>query len=497
MSPPTGEPKKPAATALLFLATLLWLLLFRSTLFWLFRVAPALLLLLPLPFLFLAVKAAHKRPFLLRITLREQPLALACALCFSIAAVVFERVFFVHNLTALAFCLGSYSLLRLYLGPRDFRRGLPVLLFLLCLLPLREQLDAYIGFPLRVATASSVQDLFTLFHIPSTSAEAILVLENGVAHVDLPCSGIKSLWTGALFFFAATLILDRKMDLGWLAIFALFFALLIAANATRVSILVLLILCAQQPLVAESLHVPLGALGFLAAATVTLFLLRRTGSKTPRVENEPPGPALTQRSLSFFLGGLTVLCAVSLVPRKNPQAISQPGTLARPSLPQNLELTELPLTDVERGLFFSHGRATASKWRFKKESLSGSLLIVISRSFRAHHAPEVCLSAAGLHIDGIERTHIDSAAFPPFPARILRIADSGQPRLAFYWFQAAGQTTDSLLERTLSELRLSHPTWALVTVLFDSAEGADAVREKAVLSELHQTLATHLGGTPP
>ncbi len=35
-------------------------------------------------------------------------------------------------------------------------------------------------------------------------AKADLIFENGVSQVDLPCSGVKSLWAGAIFYFAAT-----------------------------------------------------------------------------------------------------------------------------------------------------------------------------------------------------------------------------------------------------------------------------------------------------
>ena len=44
----------------------------------------------------------------------------------------------------------------------------------------------------------------------------IIVLENGVAQVDVPCSGLKSLGTGTLFLLAATSMEDRKLGGRWL-----------------------------------------------------------------------------------------------------------------------------------------------------------------------------------------------------------------------------------------------------------------------------------------
>lgn len=50
----------------------------------------------------------------------------------------------------------------------------------------------------------------------SIGLDTILILENGVSQIDLPCSGVKSLWTGLLFLLAATWLERRPLNLRWL-----------------------------------------------------------------------------------------------------------------------------------------------------------------------------------------------------------------------------------------------------------------------------------------
>src|SRR5206468_2976313 len=93
------------------------------------------------------------------------------------------------SLSALLFGLGGYGLLGLYLPRGAFRRGLPPALLLCALLPFGAHANTYAGLAARVLTARIVQDLLAGLHVASLSSQTILVLENGIAHVDAPCSG--------------------------------------------------------------------------------------------------------------------------------------------------------------------------------------------------------------------------------------------------------------------------------------------------------------------
>jgi exosortase O len=430
---------------------------------------------------------------------RREPRALLLAFAAATAALGVQRFVEVHTLSALLFAAGSYALLRLYLPPASWRAGAPLLLLCLFLLPVQGHLDAFVGFPLRVATARCVQDLLALLHIRSTSAETILVLENGVAHVDLPCSGVKSLWSGAIFYFAATWLFQRRMGLTWLASGGAFAIALLCANAMRVFILILLLFVVEKPELAQRLHVPLGMIGFLAACAVAVFLLRRLPARETEAAHSTASSTgfepLPPRALLLFAAGLLGL---SLLQPRGVTRPAMPTQLATPQLPGELALEELALTEGEQSLYFQHGGVLARKWRFTQgdpdKKRTGSLLFVMSRSFRAHHPPEVCLAASGLRVDGMRRVHVGATTATPFTVRLLGI-ESGA-RAAFYWFQSRHQTTDSLLIRTFDDLRPRRRPWMLVAVLFDGPQDAQDATLQALLASLHQSVSTLLQGVP-
>jgi exosortase/archaeosortase family protein len=139
-------------------------------------------------------------------------------------------------------------------------------------------METFLGYPVRLATAAIVRDGFSALGVSSLGVETILVFENGVSQVDLPCSGVKSLWAGGLFLLAATWIDRRQINLRWLAAALGFTIFLLAANLARVGLLVGIGEVAGWRLAAELLHVPLGVLGFAAACAAALLLLRWTGS---------------------------------------------------------------------------------------------------------------------------------------------------------------------------------------------------------------------------
>ena len=105
-----------------------------------------------------------------------------------------------HVVVALLACLGACALAPL-LFP-SLTRG-PFWLYALlslCLVPSQFHLDALFGFRLRLWTAELIARQLPLFGVPVQSAASLLVLETGAVHIDLPCSGLRSLWTGLLFF---------------------------------------------------------------------------------------------------------------------------------------------------------------------------------------------------------------------------------------------------------------------------------------------------------
>ena len=214
------------------------------------------------------------------------------------------------------FLLGSYGLLGLWLAPAVWRRGLPVGIAIACLLPFGVQFSTGIGAPARILTAHIVEWILHQWQISAISAGDVIVLDTGVAYVDLPCSGLKSMWTGTLFLLAATWLEGRQIGLLWLGVGLVNLGLLAIANTGRVLILTTLIHVLHQSAWAEILHVPLGLIGFVMASLLTWGLLRFVPNKaahsgiSDRIDRVAMG--LNWRSLGALAGLLLVLAIVPM-----------------------------------------------------------------------------------------------------------------------------------------------------------------------------------------
>ncbi len=134
------------------------------------------------------------------------------------------------------------------------------------------------------------------------------MLENSIAQIDLPCSGLKSLWTGTLFLLAATWLENRLLRFRWLLVCLTNILLLIAANTGRILLLVLISNVCDRPDLGHILHVPLGLVGFITAGLVSWLLLQtvpRHQDKTPTGSKLKPAPLsrklppLTQQIILF------------------------------------------------------------------------------------------------------------------------------------------------------------------------------------------------------
>jgi exosortase O len=469
-----------------------WLALSRHTLGWLLRrlAAPDARtngILLAAAVLILVIRA---RPALhLRGLAQVQPRAhlLPLALLVLCALAQAARIWLLGSnlLASIAFAVGTYGLLGLYLPPLRWRRGFVAVLAVVALLPFGPHLDAFLGFPARIATAHLVQKVLAAFGVWVQSAEDIVILENGVAGIDLPCSGVKGLWVGALFFLVLTWLERRALGGRWLLAGLAVLTALVTANFLRVLLLVVIGFACRQPALAALVHLPLGVFGFVAACGVAVLALLRL----PAHGQEQRASAATTRPLGFgllpLLALLLCLAGRSVPDDTRARAVGP----AEMHLPQAWRITALPLEHEEAGLFTHHGVQQAGKWRFQAGTAAGTLLVVVADSFRAHHAPEICLAGAGHRIDGVRRAALRLGR----PLHIIDI--DGHRATAATWFQSARTTTDSLMRRTLAELLDGEQRWALVSVLFDGPTGLDA-STRSLLEDLHAAVATSLASSP-
>lgn len=475
------------------LLVLLWLWLFRPALAYLhiiftqedFRTNQLVLL----GILLLLVSQFYRRRWRPRPWALPQwrPGPLALLLTTAVLFLLAERYLAINMLTAVLFGLSGYALLGLWLPPTTWRAGLPAALLLIGALPFGAHLQTFVGYPLRLATAALVRDGLHLAGFGSVGVDTILVFENGISKIDLPCSGIQSLWTGLLFLLAATWLEQKRLGWRWglTSIWLIF--LLILTNLLRVAILVTVGEVLGWRLLAEMLHVPLGVLGFVVACAAALYGLR---TFVPTWTQPPPPPAALNRRpvwLSLLLAGTLVGLSMLYAPRPATGLSGSPQSFA---FPADLLLTPEPLKPDEQAWLEKDGADTAVRYRFDWRGHTGSMILITSRTWRAHHRPERCFEVYGLTLHD-SRPHLVT---PTQPVRYVLLGDTAaEPRVsAAYWFQSTTQTTDDYATRIWADVQPQRETWVLVSILFDTHLPAHHPDAEALYTALHTTVDTGL-----
>ncbi len=415
--------------------------------------------------------------------------ALGMALGSAVLYLLVERFLDINTLSATLFGLGSYGLLGLWMNPERWRKGLPAALLLVGALPFGDHIQTFIGYPVRILTASIVKDGLSAVGVHSINLDTILVFENGISKVDLPCSGVKSLWTGALFFLAATWINRRPINLRWILAGVAFALALLAANLLRVAVLVTVGEVAGWRLLAEMLHVPLGVIGFAGACLLGLALLRKTGQwqVLPRPVEANPPELDRPRWLTPLLGGLLV--GMALLYSARPETVfAQPQETWR--FPPDLATKDWPLTEGELAWLEQSDIQDVERMRFEWRGMTGSVLMVSSTNWRAHHRPERCFEVYGLSASETRTALVAQ----DFPIRLLTLGNQDNPALlsAAYWLQSQGRVTDDYATRIWDDLTPQRKKWVLVTVLFDTPLDSESEDTRALYAALREAVLENL-----
>lgn len=478
--PTTTNRKGVVGTCLIIIA---WLYLNIRSLQWLFQSLGETsinLILIGLVLTALLVQVVRYRQQLeFSTTLRIRLYPLLLMLGSAVSAIALQRFLDILQLSAILFVLGTYGLCGLLLSPTVWRKGLPAAALVACILPLGAQAGTGLGFPVRVLTARIVEHLLSAWHVAAVSSYDIIVLENGIAHVALPCSGLRSLWTGTIFLLATTWLENRQIGMRWFLICGINLLLQVVANIVRVTILVV-ITHLQQPAFAQVLHLPLGLLGFICACAVSWAMLQtvpKHSSPTLAATPAVPTPLFSTYLLLFFL------ITLALIPQV-PQSQAKPLSIAS-LLPPTI-VRQVPLTTAEQNLF--NMGAIAQKQRFVFNSVTGSMLLVSSTSWKAFHPPELCFVGNGLKVDRTDRTWLT----PQIQGRWLSLQDGKLS--ATYWFQSPLQTTDDFFSRFWSQVTRRQKTWTMVSVLFDSYYSPDHPDVRAFATTIHDVIQNSLTG---
>lgn len=377
----------------------------------------------------------------------------------SISFLIAERWLTINMLSATLCFLSGYGLLGLWMRPTAWRNGLPAALLLVGVLPFGEHLQTFVGYPLRWFSAELVRHGLAVLNIASLGTETILVLENGVALIDSPCSGIKSIWTGTLFFLAAVWLEKRPFRPNLLPIYLLLITLLLLSNIIRIALLVLAGQVMNWPIIARLIHVPLGVLGFTLACVAALMLLRRLPAQS--TQPEAMAQSAPKSARSFYAILLVTIWVMILIYTPRPPTAFAATDIVTWQFPAEMQMEPSPLKADELAWFEKDGAETAVRYTFQWRDFSGSMIFVSSRTWRAHHRPERCFEVYGLPI-GETNTHLVNAQFP-----VKHVSLATGARQAAYWFQTDGLITDDYGTRIWHDLSPERSRWTLVSILFD------------------------------
>jgi exosortase O len=446
-----------------------------------------------------------------KITTKPQLLPVVLLLGSAVAALGARWFLDFEQVPAVLFLLGSYGLAGLFLAPELWRKGLSAAAAIAVVVPFWMQFTSGLGFPARILTAQAVEALLKTWHVAALSSEDIIVLDTGIAQVDLPCSGFKSLWMGTVLLLGMTWLEKRQVGLKWLLVCGANLGLLVVANVARVLTLVLLIYVLRQPALADVVHMPLGIVTFVMVSLIAWGLLRWVPQVKDQVKdqvsNSQDSRSVTiretqsrknqQAQTTRLLAGLVaVLLTLSLIPRPVITAPSLPS-LGQLNWPADMQVESMPLTEPEQTFFVTYPGVVADKQRFNFDlassaldsstadaGISGSMILVASPTWQAHHSPELCYIGNGFRINQMRQQQLTSTVL----GRWLWLDQNQTGYAATYWFQSPHHTTDSYLTRLWADLTRQEQSWTMVSILFDQPYAPEAPEMQAFLNQVQMTL---------
>jgi exosortase O len=422
----------------------------------------------------------------------------------SVLYLLAERFLDINTLSASLFGMATYGLIGLWMSPRRWLAGLPAALLLIGTLPFGEHLQTFVGYPMRIATARILQEGFHAIGVHSIGVDTILVLESGLAQVDIPCSGIKSLWTGMLFLIAATWVERRSINIRWFGIAVLMGILLFIANVARVAVLVLIEQVAGWEVIADLIHIPLGVLAFGAVCAVVLLFI-----KTQKIsEYQITHQFLLKQSeytyenrfvkrpawLAPALAAGIAIMALLYTPRPYP-VMAQAGIDW--IFPSEIQVQDDPLSPKLFEWVTSDGAEFADRWNFTwqgdEEQVRGSLMFLTSNTWRGQHRPERCFEVQGINVEASRTILFDDT----FSAQMVLVSGGQHQASALYWLQNGQRATDDFATRIWSDLGTDRQPWVLVTLLLDDIYSPDNTEVRAIAETVRTAIANSLEGGLP
>lgn len=268
-------------------------------------------------------------------------------------------------------------------------------------LPAVASLQFYAGYPLRVAVARGAGMLLRLSGTGVHAAGAALRWGDRFVDVDGPCSGIKSLWTGALL--VCLLAYGRRLRTAQVALFsAAAFGVVLLGNICRAAALFHLEV-GTLPFARPWLHTGIGLVVFAGVALAIWGLSHLFPATAPRRHcAESPGSAPPSVPGGIMVGTLAVLCLVAAL---LPLAVPKRAAPAKPDVDWPETFEGRPLVRGEDRI--PAGDAFPGSLAQFSDGTRQILFKAVSRPSRRVHPAADCYRGSGwrihpapLHIDG-------------------------------------------------------------------------------------------------
>ncbi len=408
---------------------------------------------------------------------QTQPYALPIVLAAALLAAVARINTDIHVVQACACLLLLYALSATYLDAQTWRRRAVLLLVTLLCLPIQAHVDAHLGLPLRLWTARAIAPLLQWLGVANVSVESIIVTENGVADIANACSGVRTLWYALALWLCGRLVWPQAAAARWWLAGGASVAIGVGMNMLRVALLVFALNHHAPPLLAEMAHASLGLLALALVGAVNWWLchmpITTPAAACAATTAAPTGMATPARWQAQLLLAITV-ASVALLPmpvRRTEDAAPLRGL----NWPASLHTEAVALTREEQDLVLGYGATVAQKQRFNLAGTTGSLLVVQSNNWRAHHAPELCLLAQGAHIEQQTRIATVNGSY-----RVVTL--QGGAQAAITWFQSDARVVPDLGTRLWAQLWHPQQRWSLVTLVVEGPAS------NSTIQNLHQAV---------
>ena len=351
--------------------------------------------------------------------------------------------------------LAVYLFLGLILNFHFWQKSFSIFILLILTLPILERLQKFIGFPLRLLTADLVSLLFQIIGVNHLSQSAIIITENHATTIDLPCSGVKSIYFGAIFLLVSFLLNRVRLSFKSVFVAIAFFILLFFFNFWRVFSLTYIYSVLKLPWVGDGIHLALGLIGFVVSCLFLWLQSQKLSSPLPVVKTSSTTPC-SPKSIIIILSATIILSRLFASPPPAPTSLQNIPF----SLPK-ITLNPIPLTAKEQSLFFSPNVSLASKYQFVWRDKNISLFLVKSKSARSHHDTQICLQSLGYKLENEENIMVGSHFIKQIEI---------DPGFAYYWYQSQNDIIADYSERVWQQFSKPNQDWVLVEFLVPKSQ---------------------------